>query len=61
MDLPIISDKTDLTLAEAKKEYLELLDTLKVGNWATWLVNRIEDRLTFLRTKIADIICEVSK
>jgi hypothetical protein len=62
MDIPIISDRTGLTLDEAKKEYVELLGTLKArACFANWLVNKIEGRLTYLRNIIADFICGVTK
>jgi len=66
--IPIISEKSNLTLAEMKVEYLELKEVLSAKTfpdggtgWAGWLLNRIEDRLNFLRTRITDIICEVAK
>jgi hypothetical protein len=56
-----ISTKTDLTLEEAKQEYRELTALLSrktfpdgASAWATSVLNRIHDRLDFLKTKIAD-------
>jgi len=60
-DIPVISEKTDLTLDECKAEYVQLEKELSGGNWATWLVNRIENRRIFLAIRMADIICEVQK
>jgi len=63
-----ISDRTDLTLDEAKAEYRELLALKNVKvfpqggmGWSAYVLRRIEDRLNFLRTRITDIICEVAK
>jgi len=59
-----ISTKTDLTLEEAKQEYRQLTALLgrrdfpdNASAWATSVLNRIHDRLDFLKTKIADSIC----
>ena len=64
--IPIISEKADVTLAEMKVEYVDLLGVLDAKvfpdggtGWAGWVLNRIDDRLNFLRTRITDIVCEV--
>jgi len=62
--LPEISTRTDLTLAEAKVEYIELREHLKSENqptygWQPWVNNLIAQRLTYLRTTITDCVCEV--
>ena len=66
--VPVVSEKSNLTLAEMKAEYVDLLGVLAAKvfpdggtGWAGWVLNRIEDRLTFLRTRITDIVCKVKK
>lgn len=68
MELPVISDKAVLTLDEAKVEYRQLTEILNAKvfpnggtGWADWLLRKIEYRLNYLRTVIADIICEVKQ
>ena len=58
--LPTLSEKGNLTLAEAKKEYNFLLDLLeqKTGfpdsgtGWATWYILKIHQRLNFVKSEI---------
>lgn len=60
MEAPEISERTDLSLAEAKAEYRHLVWQLNNGpehGWARWLNTKIEDRLTFLRNIITDYVC----
>ena len=65
METPVISDKPVLTLAEAKVEYRQLLEILNAKvfpnngtGWATSVLNRIEDRLNYLRTVIVNYVLE---
>ena len=65
--IPEISNKTDLSLSEAKLEYVELTALLNKKDgfpsggigWSSSVLNQIHSRLNFLRTEITDIICEV--
>ena len=60
--LPGISDKTDLDMDEAAKEYIELGKILNQTDgfpdngtgWAPWLVSRIDDRISYLKDVIVD-------
>lgn len=66
MKVPELSDRTDLTLDEAKKEYAWLKSLIakpdppgsnpnapKYG-WSRWVVNQIESRILIVQTIIAD-------
>jgi len=68
MELPVISTKTDLTLDEAKREYIDLKKLLKAETfpdngtgWSSWVLDKIETRMMFLKTLIADTICNEEK
>ena len=61
MDLPKISERTNLTLSQAKDEYRELKDIQTNGpeyGWSGSVSNRIYDRLTYLRKIITDFVCK---
>lgn len=62
VELPKISDKTDLDIDQAAEEYCELKKILNQTEgfpdggtgWAPWLVNKIGDRMNYLRQIITD-------
>jgi hypothetical protein len=56
MDIPVVSERTDLTLDECKAEYVRLKEVLSAGNWADWLIDKIESRRIFLAVRMADIL-----
>ncbi len=64
MDAPVINTKTELSLEEAKCEYLELVAHLKNSprfGWLSHIENAINNRMVYLQKTITDIICEVEK
>lgn len=64
MEAPTISTRTDLSLSEAKKEYIELEFHLKNKpkfGWVKAIQIQIDNRLDFVKTIIADKVCGVKK
>lgn len=65
VELPKISDKTDLTMDEAAEEYIRLRKILNQTEgfpdngtgWAGWFLNKINDRMNYLRQVITDAVC----
>lgn len=60
-EIPEIKEGTPSSLDEAKAEYRELtahLNNCPEHGWAHWLENKINDRLTHLRTVITDFVIE---
>jgi len=64
-EVPKISDKTDLSLAEAKSEYKKLSALANQTDgfpnhgtgWSQTMLNKINARMDYLRERIADYIC----
>jgi len=61
-----ISDKQDLSLAEAKTEYKELVALLNAktfphggDGWSISILNKIDDRMLSLKTIICNYVCKV--
>lgn len=60
--VPEISERMDLSMDEAKKEYSWLKSLLIPGTpnaprygWSSWVVNKIESRITTIETIITNI------
>lgn len=62
MELPTISDKTNLTIAEAKAEFIELAESpIPKYGWSTGAQTLIDNRLIWLKQKIFNDVMEQYK
>ncbi len=62
MDAPVIGTNKELTLEQAKAEFIELVAHLKNKpkfGWVRGIQTRIDDRLDYLRITITNFICEI--
>lgn len=57
-DIPKLSERTDLTLLQAKAEYIYLVNFPRPEHgFANWLEVRIVDRMAYLQKIITNFIC----
>lgn len=63
MELPKISDEQNLTLSQAKQEYIELTSFLKDNRpefgWLDSILTQFDLRLNFLRKLVTDKVCKI--